>query len=148
MCIAGNPPNCSNSDGDEYEYLCQSLKYSYNYHMDDCNGKMTLGLAVVSYMSIFNDFNKPVTYGRDIFHGRIMDDFSMITVDSTTAENHESTFGTDTNGFGDDTGGKTNLYSGQVMEPLDCLSIPLILITLLPTLVILILTINPVFRMN
>ena len=31
MCIAGNPSNCPNSDEDECEYQCQSLKSSYLY---------------------------------------------------------------------------------------------------------------------
>ena len=48
----------------------QYLKCSYNYHMDNCDEIMTLGLADVSYMSIFNDF-QTVTYGKDMFHGRI-----------------------------------------------------------------------------
>ena len=56
--------------------------------MDDCNGIMTLGLAFVSYMSIFNDFDET---DRDMFHSRIIDDISMNTVDSMTANNHEST---------------------------------------------------------
>ena len=52
---------------------------------------MTLGLADVSHMSIFKDINET---DRDEFHGRIMDQFSMITVDSAPADNHESTSGT------------------------------------------------------
>ena len=51
---------------------------------------------------------------REIFHGRIIDDFSMITVDSATADNHESTLGTGTNDFRNDTWAHTNVYSGQV----------------------------------
>ena len=70
LCIAGNPTNCPNSDGNEYGYLHQSLKFSYNYQMDDCNAVMTLGLADVSYMSICNDFDETVTYDRDMFHGQ------------------------------------------------------------------------------
>ena len=50
-----------------------SLKCSYNYHRDDCNGIMTLGLADVSYISIFNEFDDT---DRDMFHGRIIDYFS------------------------------------------------------------------------
>ena len=80
--------------------LYQSLKCSYTYHMDDCNGIMTLGLPDVSHMSIFNDFDET---DRNVFHGRIIDDFSMITVDSTTADNHKSTLGTGTNDLGNDT---------------------------------------------
>ena len=82
MYIAGNPTNCPNSDGNEYGDLYQSLKCSYNYHIDDfhgimilalanvsymkcsynyhiddCHGIMILALANVSYMSIFNDFD-------------------------------------------------------------------------------------------
>ena len=54
--------------------------------MDDCNEIMSLGLADVSHMSIFNDFDGT---DRNMFHGRIIDEFSMITVHSTTADNHE-----------------------------------------------------------
>ena len=74
---------------------------------------MTLGLADVSHMSLFNDFDES---DRDIIHGRIIDEFSMITVDSTVADNHESTLGTDTNDLGNDTRDHTILYSGQVEE--------------------------------
>ena len=45
---------------------------SHNYHMDDCNGIMALGLADVSHMSIFSDFDET---DRNVFHGRIIDDF-------------------------------------------------------------------------
>ena len=38
--------------------------------MDDCNGIMPLGLADMSHMSIFNDFDET---DRDMFHGRIID---------------------------------------------------------------------------
>ena len=38
----------------------------------------------------------------------------MITGDSTTGDNHESTLGTGTNDLGNDTRAHTNLYSGQV----------------------------------
>ena len=51
---------------------------------------------------------------RNVFHGRIIDDFSMITVDSTTAVNHESTWSTGTNYLWNYTMAHTNLYSGQV----------------------------------
>ena len=50
---------------------------------------------------------------RDEFHGRIIDQFSMITVDSVPADNHESTLGTGTNDLGNDTRAHTTLYSGQ-----------------------------------
>ena len=79
MCIAGYPTNCPNSDRNECEDLYHSLKYSYNYHTDDCDEIRTLGLADVSHMSIFNDFGET---DRDEFHGRIIEQFSMITVDS------------------------------------------------------------------
>ena len=39
---------------------------------------------------------------------------SMITVDSTTTDNHESTLGTGTDDLGKDTRAHTNLFSGQV----------------------------------
>ena len=105
---------------------------------------MTLGLADVSHMSIFNDFYET---DRDEFDGRIIDQFTMITVDSAPADNHESTLGTGTNDLGNDTRAHTTLYSGQVEGAVDYLAIPLILVTLLPTLVILIVTIYPVLRM-
>ena len=79
--------------------------------MDDCNEIMTLALAGVSHTSIFNDFNET---DRNEFHGRIIDQFSMITVDSVPADNHESTLGTGTNDLGNDTRTYTTLYSGQV----------------------------------
>ena len=101
------------TDGDEQEYLYQSSKCSYNYHMDGCNGIFTLGLVNVSYMSIFNAFDKTVTYDRDMFHGRIIDDFFSMTTEDFT-DNHESTLGSGTNDLGNDIGAQTNLYSGQV----------------------------------
>ena len=79
--------------------------------MDDCDEIMTLGLADVSYMSIFNDFDE---MDRNEFRGRIIDQFSIITVDSVPADNHESTLGTGTNDLGNDTRAHTTLYSGQV----------------------------------
>ena len=82
-----------------------------------------------------------LTYDSYMFHGRIVDDFSMITVDSTTVDNHKSTLVTGTNDLGNDMWAHTSLYSGQVEELVDCLAIPLILVTLLPTLVVLIVTI-------
>ena len=110
LCIAGNPTSCSNPDRNECGDLYQSLKYSYNYHMDDCDEIMTLGLADVSHMSIFNDFDET---DRNEFHGRIIDQFSMITVDSAPADNHESTLGTGANDLGIDTRANTTLYSGH-----------------------------------
>ena len=44
----------------------------------------------------------------------MIDQFTMITVDSTPAGNHESTLGTGTNDFRNDTRAHTTLYSGQV----------------------------------
>ena len=82
--------------------------------MDDCNEIMIIGWGDVSYMSMFGDFEETVTNDRDMFHSRIIDDISMITVYSTTADNHASTLGTGTNDLGDDTGAHTNLYSDQV----------------------------------
>ena len=79
--------------------------------MDDCNRIMTFELVDVSYVSVFNDFDE---YDRDIFHGRIIDDFSMNTVDSALADNHESTLGTGTYDLGNVTWVHTNLYFSQV----------------------------------
>ena len=82
--------------------------------MDDCDEVMNLVLADMPYFSVFNDFDETVTYCRDMFHGRIIDNISMITIDSPTADNHESNLGTGTNGLEDDTGAHTNLHSDQV----------------------------------
>ena len=79
--------------------------------MDDCDEIMTLGLADVSHMSIFNDLDET---DREECHGRIIDQCTMITVDSTPADNHESTLGTGTNDYRNDTRAHTTLYSGQV----------------------------------
>ena len=49
---------------------------------------------------------------RNEFHGRKIDEFLMITVDSTTVDDHESTLGTGTNDFRKDTRAHTN--SGQM----------------------------------
>ena len=68
---------------------------------------MTRGLADVSHMSISNDFDET---DKDEYHGRIIDQFTMITVDSAPADNHESTLGTGTNDLGDDTRAHTTLY--------------------------------------
>ena len=38
----------------------------------------------------------------------------MITIQSTTADNHESTLSTGTNDLGNDTRAHTNLYTGKV----------------------------------
>ena len=76
--------------------------------MDDCNEIVTLGLADVSHTSIFNDFDET---DKDEFHGKIIGQFTMITVNSTPAE---STLGTGTNDLGDDTRAHTTLYSGKV----------------------------------
>ena len=61
-------------------------------------------------MSIFNDSDET----DDEYHGRIIDQFTMITVDPAPADNHESTLGTGTNDLGNDTRAYTTLYSGQV----------------------------------
>ena len=111
MCIAGNPTNCPNSDMNECGDLYHSLKYSYDYHMEECDEIMTFGLASVSHMLIFNDFDET---DRNEFHGRIIDQCSMITVDSAPADNHESTLGNGTNDLGNDIRAHTTLYSGQV----------------------------------
>ena len=76
------------------------FRYSYNYHIDDYDEIMTLGLADVSHMSIVNDFGET---DRDEFHGRTIDQFTMITVDSAPTDNHESTLGTGTDDLGNDT---------------------------------------------
>ena len=47
-----------------------------------------------------------------MFHGRTLDDFSMFTIDSTTADNHECILDTGKNDLEKDTGAYKNLYSG------------------------------------
>ena len=80
--------------------------------MDNCVEIIPLGLADVSHMSICNDFDET---DRDEFHGRIIDQFFMITVDSApAADNHESSLDTGTNYLGNDSRAYTTLYSGQV----------------------------------
>ena len=79
--------------------------------MDDCDEIMNLGLADVSPMSIVNDFDET---DKDEYQGRIIDQFTMITVDSAPADNHESTLGPNTNDLGNGTRVHTTLYSGQV----------------------------------
>ena len=74
--------------------------------MDDCDEIMTLGLADMSHMSIFNDLDET---DRNMFHGRIIDKFSMITADSSTADNHEITLGTGTSDLGNDARAHTTL---------------------------------------
>ena len=88
--LQGNPISHPYSGRNEGGDLYQSLKYSYNYHLDDCDNIMTPGLPDVLHMSIFNDFDET---DRNEFHGWIMDKFPMITVDFTTADKHESTLG-------------------------------------------------------
>ena len=51
----------------------------------------------------FSMTDETVTCGKDVFHGRIIDDFSAVTMDSTTADNHESTFDTSTTDLENDT---------------------------------------------
>ena len=72
---------------------------------------MTLGFADVSHMSIFDDFDET---DRDELHGRIIDQFTMITVDSAPTDNHGSTLSTGTDDLGNDTRSHLTLYSGQV----------------------------------
>ena len=84
--------------------------------MDDCGEIITPGFADVSYMSIFKDFNETVTYGKDMYHGRIIEDSSMVTIDFTMADNHDSTLGTSTSDLENDTGANRNLYTGQAEE--------------------------------
>ena len=79
--------------------------------MDDSDEIVTLGLADVSHMSIFNDFDET---DQDEYHGRIIDQFTMITVDSAPADNHKNTLGTGTDDLRNDTRAHTTLYSGQV----------------------------------
>ena len=81
--------------------------------MDDCNEIMTIVLADVAHMPIFNDFNET---DKNVFHGWIINEFSMTTVDSTIADIHKSTLGSGTNDLGNNTRAHTNLYSGQVEE--------------------------------
>ena len=114
MCIAGNPSTCPDSDEDEYECFHQTLKFSYNSHIDDCDEIMTLGLAVASYLPVTNDFDETVMCGTYMFHGRIIDDFSILKIDSTTAYIHESTMSTGLMIWRMILGAHTSLYSGQV----------------------------------
>ena len=86
-----------------------SLKYSCNYHMEDCDEIMTVELADVSHMSMSMTLMKLAEMS-----GRIIDRFSVITVDSAPADNHESILGTVTNDLGNDTRAHTTLYSGHV----------------------------------
>ena len=79
--------------------------------MDDCDEIMTLGMADVSHMSMFIDFDET---DKDEYYSRIIDQFTMITVDSAPADNHESTLGTGSNDLGNDTRDHTTLYSVQV----------------------------------
>ena len=68
----------------------------------------------MSCMLIFRDFVETVACGKDMLHGRIIDDFYMVAKDFTTAENHDSILGTSTNDLENDTRAHTNLYCGQV----------------------------------
>ena len=97
-----------NSYNNEVEYVSQPLKCSYNFHVDDCDANINLGLVDLSYLSVFNDFDETVTYDRDMLHGRIIDDLSMSEINSTTAGNHKSTLGTCINDLENDTGAYTN----------------------------------------
>ena len=42
-------------------------------------------------MCQFSKTDGTVTYGKNMFHGRIIDAFSMVTIDSTTTSNCAST---------------------------------------------------------
>ena len=79
--------------------------------MYDCDEIMTPGLADVSHMSIYKSFDET---DKDECHGRIIDLFTIITVDSAPADNLESNLGTGTNDLGNDTRAHSTLYSGQV----------------------------------
>ena len=82
--------------------------------MDDCDEIMIPELVDVSHMSIFNHFEETLKYDKDMFKDRIIGDFSMVIIDSTTADNHVSTLVTGTNDLEYHTGTHTNFYSGQV----------------------------------
>ena len=101
MCIVGNPSNFPNFNDNEHEYVYQSLKHSYTNYFDYCDDIMNLGLANVSFMSLFNNLDQSATYGKDMFLGKIIDEYATLTIDSTTAANHEDTFGTGTNDLGE-----------------------------------------------
>ena len=42
-------------------------------------------------------------YGKDVFHGMLIDDFSVLTINSTAADNNESTLSAGNNDFENDT---------------------------------------------
>ena len=76
-----------------------------------------LVLADVSDMLIFNNFKETIKYDTDMFHGRLTDGFfSVLAIDSTTADNHESTLGTGSNYLKNETGVYTNHYSNQLIK--------------------------------
>ena len=83
-----------------------------------------------------------------MFHGRKIDDCSMVKIDSTTTDNHESTFSAGTYDFENDTGTHKTFTLAKYRKLLNCLAIPLILLSLLPASVVLIVTTNPMLRMN
>ena len=88
LCIAGIPETVQNLmkiNINMFINLCSILTIM---RVDDCVEVMNLGLADVSYMSIFNDFDENVTYDKDMFHSRITDYSSMLTINATTADNH------------------------------------------------------------
>ena len=105
----------SNSDESEHEYVYQFWICSCNHYVDDCDEIMNLELADVSHI-IFQWLDEAVTYGKDMLHDMIIDNFSMLKIDFTIADNHESTLGTSTNDYEKDTGTYTNIYSGKVNE--------------------------------
>ena len=92
------------------------MKLSYNYHVDDCDETLNLGLTDMLYKLVLNDYDETTTYGKTMFHVRIINEFSMLTIDSTTADNHQGTLSTGTNDLKDDTGSYTNHYPGQVED--------------------------------
>ena len=65
-------------------------------------------------MSMSNDFDETFTHGGDMFHGSIIDDLTIVTINFTTADNNECTLDVGTDDLKKDTGVHTNLYSCQV----------------------------------
>ena len=116
--------------------------------MDGYDKFMTIALADLAYMSIFNDFDETIIYSNIMFHGMTINSFSMITTDSITDDNHEITLGTGINDFEIYTGAHTNVYSGQVEGASGLFGDPINTVRLLPQLLVLIVTMNPMLRMN
>ena len=112
------------------------------------NDVLTFELADVSQMPIFNDFDKTLTSGKHKFHVRIIDDLSMLIIDSGTADNHESTLGTGTNYLENDTGDNTHLNSGHVGRVFGLFGNSTDTVNLTSIIRALIVIINSVLRMN